>query len=54
MREHDRVEIRAENDCIIIRRADKKHKTLEERLAGFTDDYICDEWDTGKPQGKEV
>lgn len=54
MRENDSVEIRAENGCIIIRRANKKHKTLEERLAGFNDDFNCTEWDTGRPQGKEV
>lgn len=54
LHENDKVEIKAENDCIIIRRANKKHKTLEERLAGFSGDYRCTEWDTGKPQGKEV
>lgn len=54
LHENDKVEIRAGNDCIIIRRANKKHKTLEERLAGFSGDFKCTEWDTGKPQGKEV
>ena len=54
LREDDRVEINAENGCIIIRRANKKHRTLEERLAGFKDGYKCSEWDTGEPQGKEV
>lgn len=54
LRENDRVEVHAENGCIIIRRAAKKHRTLEERLASFIGDYNCSEWDTGKPQGKEV
>lgn len=54
LHENDRVKIDAENDCIIIRRANKKHRTLAERLAGFKDDYKCSEWDTGKPQGREV
>jgi len=35
LRENDRVEIHAKNNYIIIRRAGKKHKTLEERLAGY-------------------
>jgi len=54
MRENDRVEIRAEKGCIIISRANKKHKTIEERLAGYSGDYRSREWDTGNPRGKEV
>lgn len=54
LHENDRVEIKADYDRIIIRRINKKHKTLEERLAGYTGDYKCDEWDTGEVQGKEA
>ncbi|MDF9407956.1 AbrB/MazE/SpoVT family DNA-binding domain-containing protein [Pelotomaculum isophthalicicum JI] len=54
MRENDRVEIRVENGSIIISRANKKHKTIEERLAGYNGDYRSAEWDTGSPRGKEV
>ncbi len=53
LHENDRVEINAENDCIIIKRTNKKHKTLEERLSGYNGDYKCSEWETEKPQGKE-
>lgn len=54
LQENDKVEIKVENDCIIIRRVKKQHKTIEERIAEYSGDYICGEWDTGKPQGKEV
>jgi antitoxin MazE len=52
--ENDKVEINAEKDCIVIKRANKKHKTLEERLAGYNDNYQVSEWDTGESQGNEV
>ncbi len=51
--ENDRVKIKVENGMIIINPV-KKHKTLEERLAGYKGDYQCSEWNTGKPLGKEV
>jgi antitoxin MazE len=54
MRENDRVEIKVENGCIIISRINKKHKTIEERLADYNGDYRSTEWDTGNPRGKEV
>jgi antitoxin MazE len=54
LKENDKVEIKAENDCIIIRRAGKGHMTIKERIAGYNGDYKCIEWDTGEPQGKEV
>ena len=53
-RENDQVELIAEPDCIIIRRAGKKHRTLAERVADYHGEYRCKEWDTGKPQGNEV
>ncbi|MCL6558736.1 MAG: AbrB/MazE/SpoVT family DNA-binding domain-containing protein [Firmicutes bacterium] len=54
LHENDKVEVNVENGCIVIRRINKKHKTLEERLAGYTGDYRCTEWDTGDIQGKEL
>lgn len=54
LHENDQVEIKAENDYILIKRANKKHKTLKERLAGYTGEYVFTEWDSGKPQGKEI
>lgn len=54
LHENDRVEINADNDSIVIKRINKKHKTLEERLVDYTGDYICNEWDTEETKGKEA
>jgi antitoxin MazE len=68
LRENDQVEIIAENDSIIIRKAVRKRrakKSLEERLEEFyqkpIDEILADEnlyesveYDWGKPVGKEV
>lgn len=54
LRESDRVEIGRKQDAIIIRKAGMRHKTLEERLAGFKEPYEFSEWDTGAPAGNEV
>ena len=57
LQENDQVEIMAENDSIIIRKATRKRrakKSLEELFANYTGSYKCEEWDTGKPAGKEV
>ncbi len=53
LKEHDKVEIKIENDNLIIIPL-KKHRTLEERIAEYKGDYRCSEWDTGKQTGKEV
>ena len=57
LQEYDQVEIVAENSSIVIRKATRKHrakKSLEELFANYTGNYKCEEWDTGKPIGKEV
>lgn len=54
LRENDPVEINAENDYIVIKRANKRHKTLKERLANYAEGYKCSELDSGKPRGNEV
>jgi len=54
LQENDRVEIKAENSRIVIKPLNKKHKKLEDRIAEYTGNYKCNEWDTGKAKGKEV
>jgi len=54
LHENDRVEINADRDSIVIKRLKKKHTTLEERIANYTGDYNCSEWDTGETKGKET
>lgn len=53
LRESNRVEIRVENGHLLIVPV-KKHLTLKERAAGYEGDYRPVEWDTGKPEGKEI
>ena len=57
LQENDRVEIIAENDVIIIKKTTRKRrakKSLEERFKDYDGDYQCEEYDWGKPVGKEV
>ncbi|MDI6880294.1 MAG: AbrB/MazE/SpoVT family DNA-binding domain-containing protein, partial [Desulfitobacteriaceae bacterium] len=54
LHENDRVTIDADNDKIVIKRLNEGHKTLQERLAGYTGDFKCSEWDTGETRGNEV
>lgn len=54
--DNDTVEVIAKNNSLIIKKLEPKraHKTLKERLAGFNGEYSFEEWDTGRPVGKEV
>lgn len=52
--ESDRVEIERQQDAITIRKAGMRHRTLEERMAGFKGSYEFSECNTGKPLGNEV
>ena len=55
MVEHEQVQITAEKDAIIIRKAPRpKHRTLKERLSTFDGEYIFEEWDTGPAVGREL
>ena len=57
LQENDTVEIVAERDLIIIKkatRARRAKKSLEERFENYTGDYQCTEYDWGTPVGKEV
>ena len=53
LNENDKVEIKIQEGSLIITPL-KKHKTLQERIAEYEGEYMCTEWDTGKPKGKEV
>ena len=57
LQENDQVELVTENETIIIKKATRKRRakvSLEELFANYKGDYKCEEWDTGKPVGKEV
>ena len=57
LQENDQVEIEAENDSIIIKRATRKRrakKSLEELFKDYNGKYKCEELDSGRPVGKEV
>ncbi|MCL2138551.1 MAG: AbrB/MazE/SpoVT family DNA-binding domain-containing protein [Treponema sp.] len=57
LQENDQVEILGENDSIIIKKVSRKRRaknSLEKLFADYTGDYKCEEWNTGKPVGKEV
>ncbi|MCL1993693.1 MAG: AbrB/MazE/SpoVT family DNA-binding domain-containing protein [Spirochaetes bacterium] len=57
LQENDQVEIVTENDSIVIKKVARQRrakKSLEALFAGYTGNYECAEWDTGKSVGKEV
>ena len=57
LKENDPVEIIAESDSIIIRKATRKrraNKSLEERFANCCGNHSFSEYDWGEPVGKEV
>lgn len=54
LKESDKVEIDRVRDTITIRRAATRHRTLEERMAGYQGSYEFSECDTGEPVGNEV
>lgn len=53
LNENDKVDISVKDGNIIIIPI-KKHKTLKERIAEYEGDYVCEEWNTGNSEGKEV
>lgn len=57
-RDDEEVALIAEGDTIIIKRAEKSpakpYPSLSERFAGYAGDYVPEEWDVGKPVGKEI
>ena len=55
LKENETVQIIAEQNQIIIKKVtDKRHKTLKERLEGFEGEYSFEEWETNAPLGREV
>lgn len=54
LHEFDKVEIEKQQNIITIRKARKRHRTLEERMADFEGSYEFSESDTGTPVGNEV
>ena len=57
LKENDPVEIIAERDSIIIRKAVRKrraNKSLEERFTNYNGKHAFSEHDWGEPIGKEV
>lgn len=52
----DSVSIRVQGDEIIIKKETPKrqHRTLRERFASYTGNYVTEEWDTGMPVGDEI
>lgn len=48
----EKVEIQVVDGNIVIKKA--KPKTFKELIAGYEGTYKYEEWDTGKPVGKEV
>ena len=53
LKESDPVEIKVHEGNVIIIPVNKR-KNLAERIAEYEGDYKCEEWDTGKPIGKEI
>jgi antitoxin MazE len=56
MTENDTVEVTADSNGIMIKKSENKRvrKSTAERIAGYTGDYVGEEWDTGPPVGDEV
>ena len=53
LKESDPVEIRVQEGNVLIIPV-RKRKTLAERIAEYEGDYTSQEWNTGKPAGKEI
>ena len=53
LHENDNVELTVSEGNIIIAPVNR-HLTLRERLANYNGSYEPEEWDTGKPAGKEI
>jgi len=53
IKENENVDIKVRDNEIIIKKI-RRHKSFEERMAGYNGDYDFVELDSGKPTGKEV
>ena len=57
LKENDKVELKTDNDCVIVTKAKRKRRaktSLEERFINYNGSYVCSECETGKPVGNEV
>jgi antitoxin MazE len=57
LQENDSVEVTAQDDTIVIKRATRKRrakKSLEERFEDYSGDYRCADYNWGEPVGNEV
>jgi antitoxin MazE len=53
LNENDNVELMVKEGNIIVSPCNK-HLTLKERFADYQGNYEPNEWDTGRPVGKEI
>ena len=57
--DNDEVTLTVDEDAIIIKKAvseqrKRSYPSLAERFAGYSGDYLPEEWDSGKSVGREV
>jgi len=53
IKENDKISIEVKDGNIVILPI-RKHKSLDDRIKEYEGKYKCEEWNTGKPQGKEI
>lgn len=51
---NDPIEVKVEDDKIIIQKTVKRRKNIKELFADFDGQYTPTEMDWGKPKGKEI
>jgi antitoxin MazE len=54
MRDDSVVDLTLEGEAIVVRPVKRNRRSLDELLAGITDDNLHDEVDFGPPVGKEM
>ena len=54
IRQNDLVELSLDNEKIVIRQSYEKEYSLNELLENITENNLHDEFDTGKPIGREI
>lgn len=58
LNDDDEVTLSIVSDSIVIRKttetAKRSYPSLSERFSRYTGDYVPEEWDVGKPMGKEL
>lgn len=54
LKTNDLVDIKLEEDKIVIEKPKKKHLTLEERIAAYDGPNLCKEFEWDEPRGREI